>query len=63
MTPVLLAEGGGSSGIVAGALAGLDMTVVTTEFVSVIPIVLPVALTFLAIRKGMNFFLGTLRGV
>lgn len=63
MSPMLLSEGPSSSGIIAGALSGVDFTIITTEFVSVIPVIMPVALTFLAIRKGLGFLFGTLRGV
>lgn len=59
----LSSGGGGSSGVIAGALSGVDFSVITTEFISVIPVILPVALTFIAIRKGLGFLFGTLRGV
>lgn len=63
MLPMLSAEGGSSaSGIIAGALSGVDLTVITTEILSIVPMVLPVALTLLAVRKGLNFLFGTLRG-
>ena len=61
--PVMLSEAPASGGIIAGALSGVDFTIITTEFVSVIPVILPVALTFIAIRKGLGFLFGTLRGV
>lgn len=59
---VALSADAASSGVIAGALSGIDMSIVTTEFVSVIPVVLPVALTFIAIRKGIGFLLGSIRG-
>lgn len=64
MLPMLSAEGGSSAGgVIAGALSGVDLGIITTEFLSIIPMVLPVALTLLAVRKGLSFLFGTLRGV
>lgn len=33
------------------------------EIVGVLPIVIPVVITVLALRKGISFLMGTLRGV
>lgn len=44
------------------ALEGVTMSGITTEIVSVLPIVIPVAITVLALRKGISFLFGTLRG-
>lgn len=48
--------------MLATALKDLDMTNITAEIVGVLPIVLPVAITLMALRKGIGFLLGTLRG-
>lgn len=44
------------------ALVDADFSGITAEIVGVLPIVLPVAITVLALRKGISFLLGTLRG-
>lgn len=48
--------------MLATALDGVSMAGITTEIVGVLPIVLPVAITVLALRKGISFLMGTLRG-
>ena len=48
--------------MLATALNGVTMTGITAEIVGVLPIVLPVAITVLALRKGISFLMGTLRG-
>lgn len=44
------------------ALDGVSMSGITAEIISVLPIVIPVAITVLALRKGISFLFGTLRG-
>lgn len=44
------------------ALTSVTLTGITTEIIGVLPIVLPVAITVLALRKGIAFLFGTLRG-
>ena len=44
------------------ALADVTMTGITAEIIGVLPVVLPVAITVLALRKGISFLFGTLRG-
>lgn len=48
--------------MLATALADISMAGITTEIVGVLPIVLPVAITVMALRKGIGFLMGTLRG-
>ena len=48
--------------MLATALKDGTMTGITAEIVGVLPIVLPVAITVLALRKGISFLMGTLRG-
>ena len=49
--------------MLATALADVTLSGITAEIVGVIPVVLPVAITVLALRKGISFLMGTLRGV
>ena len=44
----------------AGALAEVDLNGVLSEVVGLIPTVLPVAISFLALRKGLSFIMGVL---
>lgn len=44
------------------ALSGVSLAGITSEITGVLPIVLPVAVTVLALRKGISFLMGTLRG-
>lgn len=53
---------GAAGSVLATALAGVSMNGITAEIVGVLPVVLPVAITCLAIRKGIGFLMGTLRG-
>lgn len=48
--------------MLAEALKDVTMSGITSEIVGVLPIVLPVAITVLALRKGISFLMGTLRG-
>lgn len=48
--------------MLAEALKGITMTDITAEIVGVLPIVLPVAITLMALRKGIGFLFSTLRG-
>lgn len=44
------------------ALKTVSMSGITGEIIGVLPIVLPVTITVLALRKGISFLFGTLRG-
>ena len=46
----------------ATAVKGVSFTGITAELTGVLPVVLPVLVTVLALRKGISFLLGTLRG-
>lgn len=48
--------------MLATALAEVTLTGITAEIVGVLPIVVPVAVSVLALRKGISFLMGTLRG-
>lgn len=48
--------------MLATALADVTLTGITAEIVGVLPIVVPVAVSVLALRKGISFLMGTLRG-
>lgn len=45
----------------ATALDNVDLSGITTEIKAVIPLVLPVLVSVLALRKGISFLIGTLR--
>lgn len=47
--------------IVANAIKDVALTGVLTEVTALIPVVLPVAIGFLAVRKGISFLMGTLQ--
>ena len=55
-------EGSTAVAVLAGALKDVSFAGITSEIVGVLPIVLPVAITVLALRKGISFLMGTLRG-
>lgn len=48
--------------MLADAVKTVNMSGITAELVGVLPIVLPIAITVLALRKGISFLMGTLRG-
>ena len=48
--------------MLATALNGVSLAGITSEITGVLPIVLPVLVTIIALRKGIRFLLGTLRG-
>ena len=46
---------------VATALTNVDLTGVLGEVLSLLPIVLPVVITFIGVRKAISFLIGSLR--
>lgn len=46
---------------VASAINGVDLTSILEEVVSLLPVVLPVLVGFMGIRKGISFLIGSLR--
>lgn len=61
--PVAAAETGTAvASVLATALKGVSLAGITTEITGAIPVVLPVVVTVLALRKGISFLMGTLRG-
>ena len=46
---------------VATAINGVDLTSILQEVVNLLPVVLPVLVGFLGIRKGISFLIGSLR--
>lgn len=58
MGPMALA----TTSVLADALTGVSLAGITTEMVGVLPLVLPVYLTVIAIRKGISMLSGMLRG-
>jgi hypothetical protein len=43
-------------------LTGIDLTAVLDEVVALIPVVLPVTIGFIALRKGLGFVKSALKG-
>lgn len=50
----------GSTGVLKTALEGVDLTTVLSEVTDILPIVIPVMIGFIAIRKGLGFLQGVL---
>lgn len=50
-----------AAGKVAEALEGVDISGVLNEMLALVPLLLPVCVSFIAIRKGISFVLSTLR--
>ena len=46
---------------VAESLSGVDLSGVLGEMLALVPILMPVAISFIAIRKAISFVLSTLR--
>lgn len=51
----------GATSAMSTALSGVDLSGITNEIKAVIPVVLPVLVSVLALRKGISFLIGTLR--
>lgn len=51
-----------SGTLISGAVKSDTFDGLANEITGVLPIVLPVLVTILALRKGIRFLLGTLRG-
>lgn len=51
----------GTTAVVANAVKGVALDGVLTELTALIPVVIPVCISFLAIRKGISFLIGTLQ--
>ena len=43
-------------------VTGVDFNIVLNEMLALLPALLPVVLTYIGFRKGLNFLLGMLRG-
>lgn len=50
-----------TSNTVATALNGVDMSSILQEVVNLLPVVIPVLIGFMGIRKGISFLIGSLR--
>lgn len=46
---------------VATAINGVDLSGILTEIISLLPILLPTVVAFIAVRKGISFLIGSLR--
>lgn len=43
-------------------LTGVDLTAVLDEVTGMLPVILPVIISFIAFRKGLGFLKGSLKG-
>lgn len=48
-------------GILAKAVSASDLNGVLTEITSLLPVVIPVVIGYIALRKGISFLFSTLR--
>lgn len=48
--------------LVSGAVKAVKFDGIAKEITGVLPVVLPVLVTIIALRKGISFLMGTLRG-
>lgn len=61
MLTSLVLTSGSTAGQVATAISGVDMSGLLTEILQLLPVVLPILVGFLAVRKGISFLIGSLR--
>lgn len=47
--------------VVANSLTNVELSGILTEVISLLPIVIPTIIGFLAVRKGISFLIGSLR--
>lgn len=59
MSHVLMAVEGGST-ILKDALTGVNLNNVLSEVTGILPLVIPVMIGFIAVRKGIGFLQGVL---
>ena len=50
-----------TSNTVATAISGTDLSGILNEIISLLPLVLPVVVGFIGVRKGISFLIGSLR--
>lgn len=50
-----------TSNSVASAIQGTDLSGILNEIISLLPVVLPVVVGFIGVRKGISFLIGSLR--
>ena len=50
-----------TSSTVATAISGVDLTGILNEIISLLPVILPVVVGFIGVRKGISFLIGSLR--
>lgn len=50
-----------TSNTVATAISGTDLSGILNEIISLLPVVLPVVVGFIGVRKGISFLIGSLR--
>lgn len=61
LSSLLLTGGTTTANTVATALNGVDMSSILQEVVNLLPVVIPVLIGFMGIRKGISFLIGSLR--
>ena len=50
-----------TTNLVATAITNVDFSAMLSEIIALLPVVLPIIVSFLAIRKGISFLIGSLR--
>lgn len=55
-------EAAASGAVLSSIVTSAMLQGVLAEITSLLPIIIPVAISFIAIRKGISFLLGTLKG-
>lgn len=61
MANLLIAAGASTTGVLSGVVTQEMMSGVLDEIIGVLPVCLPVMITFIGIRKGISFVTGVLR--
>lgn len=57
---ILLAEGASTAQMLGDIVTADMLGGITSQIMSVLPVVVPVGITLMAIRKGINFLFGSL---
>lgn len=60
MLNILLTEGAATVKMLGDIVTADMLSGITSQVMSVLPVVIPVGVTFMAIRKGINFLFGSL---
>lgn len=59
LNPIMALASSGST--IAGAVSSSDLNGVLTEIIALLPVVIPVVIGYIGLRKGIKFLFSTLR--